>query len=235
MSPSYPPDRLVCMIRVMGKTSARSEPLRVEVFSDFICPWCYIGVHRLDVARAREDAPPIEILWRPFELNPDMPVGGMDRQEYRSAKFGSWERSRHLDAGTEDAGRPDGLTFRYDLMRRTPNTFDAHRVVAMAGEQGLADAMVRRLLRAYFVEGYDIGDHRALAGLAADVGLDPEVVTSGLAGDAQRAPVRQQLARGRQIGISGVPAFVAGGQYAVTGAQPDDVLIEFFRRYTETA
>lgn len=218
----------------MEKAPAGSEPLRLEVFSDFVCPWCYIGVNRLDVARAREDAPPLEIVWRPFELNPDMPVGGMDRREYRSAKFGSWERSLELDAGTEDAGRPDGLTFRYDLMRRTPNTFDAHRVVAMAGEQGLADAMVRRLARAYFVEGYDIGDRRALGELAADVGLDPEGVSSGLAGDTQRAPVRQQLARGRQVGVSGVPAFVAAGRYAVTGAQPADVLVEFLRRYTAT-
>lgn len=218
----------------METTTAGLAPLRLEVFSDFICPWCYIGAHRLDAARARDDAPALEIVWRPFELNPDMPVQGMDRREYRSTKFGSWERSRELDAGTEDAGRPDGVTFRYDLMRRTPNTFDAHRVVAMAGQRGLADAMVRRLLRAYFVEGSDIGDRLTLAELGAEVGLDREDVASGLAGDAQREPVRQELARGRQIGISGVPAFVVGGKYAVTGAQPAEVLVEFLRRYPES-
>jgi len=213
------------------KELARPQPPQVEVFSDFICPWCYIGVHRLDVARQRGDVPAFDVAWRPFELNPDMPTGGADRRQYRSAKFGSWERSRQLDAGTEEAGRADGVSFRYDLIERTPNTFAAHRLVALAQVHGLADAMVRRLLRAYFAEGRDIGDGEVLVRLAAEVGLSADRVLSGLSDDAQGAEVRQALERGRAIGVSAVPTFVAAGRYALSGAQPAEVLAEFFRRY----
>lgn len=123
------------------------------------------------------------------------------------------------------------MSFRYDLIERTPNTFAAHRLVALAQGQGLADAMVRRLLSAYFAEGRDIGDGEVLVGLAAEVGLPADRVVSALSDDAQRAEVRQALERGRAIGVSGVPTFVAAGRHAISGAQPAEVLAEFFRRY----
>lgn len=139
--------------------SGAKATLAIEVISDAICPWCWIAKRRLDSAIAAI-APDVtaSVTWRPFELNPEMPKGGVDRRAYRSAKFGSWQHSRALDAQVAAAGRLEGLVFNHDKMERTPNTVDAHRLILLAGQQGKQDVVVEGLFAAYFDEGRDVGD-----------------------------------------------------------------------------
>ncbi len=151
--------------------NALSDPkiiLNLEVYSDAICPWCYIGKRRLEKAqRILGERYELRVIWRPFELNPSMPREGMDRKAYRSAKFGSWAKSQALDAEVAKEGASEGLTFAHAKIERTPNTFDSHRLVWLAGTQGKQDTVVEAIFRAYFVQGKDIGDRSVLVGRAA--------------------------------------------------------------------
>ncbi len=162
----------------------------------------------------------MDILWRPFELNPALPPEGMDRQAYRRAKFGSLERSRELEQRVSDAGRPDGIDFAFDRIRRTPNTFHAHRLLARARREGRQDAVAEALFRSYFLEGRDVGDLAVLADLASVASLDPAF----LATDAEAGAVRAEERAGLALGIQSVPCFVFNGRLAVSGAQSPDVL-----------
>jgi predicted DsbA family dithiol-disulfide isomerase len=209
-----------------GKSGPKAVSLNLEVFSDFICPWCYVAHRRLAAAR-RALAGEVDVLWRPYELNPDMPQAGHDRREYRSAKFGSWERSQELDAGTVKAGAPDGVEFRYDLMTRTPSTLAAHRLVWSARDGGRQDEVVGRLFRAYFTEGRDIGDPAVLADIAQAAGV-PGVAPSELA--TATAAVREQQARAQSLGLTGVPFHLVDGRYSISGAVPASELVRLLRR-----
>jgi predicted DsbA family dithiol-disulfide isomerase len=221
---------------------ALPAPLLVEVFSDLICPWCYIGSQRLTtalIALAAGGGLPggraVQVLWQPFELNPEMPVGGRDRREYRSAKFGSWAHSQQLDADVTAAGAADGLVFRHDVMQRTPNTRAGHRLVWLAQEQGLGQQIVHRLFAAYFAEGLDVGDPEVLTCLAAEGGMDAtqarEAVTgTGEHGVLAEAAVAAALQRGRDLQISGVPFYVIGEAYGLFGAQPADTLVQLLNQ-----
>ena len=183
--------------------------LHVDVFSDVVCPWCFVGKRRLE--RAIEllgDEATIQVTWRPFQLNPTMPREGIDRQEYRARKFGSLVRSEQLDAQLAAVGREVGLDLRFDRIARTPNTFDAHRLLHLARERGVQDAVAEGLFRAYFVEGRDVGDHAILADVAAAAGLDRDHVARYLAGTEDVALVADAEAEGRELGIDGVPFFV---------------------------
>jgi predicted DsbA family dithiol-disulfide isomerase len=221
-----------------------AEPLVVEVFSDLICPWCYIGSARLRVALAQLNAAGglpgarrIQVLWQPFELNPNMPVAGLDRKQYRSAKFGSWAHSQQLDAQVAAAGAPDGLTFRHDRISRTPNTLAGHRLVWFAQEHGLGQQMVERLFSAYFTEGIDIGDPAVLTTLAVEIGLDSARATDTVAGTGDAgilaaAAVTTARQRAAALGISGVPFYVLANTYGLSGAQPAETLVAMLRRVT---
>jgi predicted DsbA family dithiol-disulfide isomerase len=204
----------------------------IDVVSDAICPWCWIGKAHLAVALAelREDGLEFGIRWRPFQLNPDMPEAGVPRTEYRAAKFGSLERSRELDANVAEAGRAAGLDFRFDLMERTPNTVAAHRVIRAAEEAGVGDAVVDRLLRAYFREGRDIGDPATLAALAAEAGMEAALVSAMLAGDEHRDLVLAEDTAARRAGINGVPSFLMDRHLLFSGAMPGPRMAEAFRR-----
>src|SRR5882724_3973656 len=157
----------------VGPASGAKATLAIEVISDAICPWCWVAKRRLDRAIAAI-APDVSasVTWRPFELNPEMPKAGVDRRAYRSAKFGSWQRSQALDAQVAAAGRSDGLVFDHDKMERTPNTVDAHRLIWLAGQHGKQGDVVDGLFAAYFNEGHDIGDPTVLADIGASTGLD---------------------------------------------------------------
>src|SRR6266853_6026252 len=157
--------------------------LTVEVISDVICPWCYIGKRRLEKATARRGQRDVRVRWHPFQLNPRMPKAGMNRQEYRTAKFGSWERSQALDAQVAEAGRAEGIPFDYAKVMRTPNTFDAHRLIWLADREGVQDAVVEGLFAGYFTNGRDVGDHDVLAQIAAGAGLDRDRVRAFLDSD----------------------------------------------------
>lgn len=229
------------------KTSPTApEPLVVEVFSDLICPWCYIGSRRLEAAVARLDADgglpdgrQVQVVWQPFELNPDMPVEGRDRKEYRSAKFGSWARSQQLDAQVAGSGAAEGLAFHHELMKRTPNTRAGHRLVWLAQERGLGQQMVDRLFVAYFTQGQDIGCPEVLTALAVDVGVDPVEAGDAAAGGtgntgaAAEAAVTAYLERAHDLRISSVPFYVLGNRYGLTGAQPAEAFLRTLRQVND--
>lgn len=194
--------------------------LTIEVFSDAVCPWCWFGKRRLEKALALlgADAADVAVAWRPFQLNPDLPRGGMDRRAYRTAKFGSWERSLELEARVAEVGAGEGAAFDFARIARTPNTFDAHRLVWLAGREGAQPAAVEALFRAYFAEGRDIGRAEVLAELGAGAGLDRTAVERMLTSDIGSDEVRAEEARGRGLGLDGVPAFVIGGRAILVGA-----------------
>ena len=202
------------------------EPARLDVISDAICPWCYIGKRQMERALGQVGGIEFRVGWRPFQLNPDMPKEGVDRATYRAAKFGSAARSAELDARVAEAGAAVGLAFRFDRMRRTPNTVDAHRVIRLAGEAGRQDAVVEALFQAYFVDGLDIGDPEILAELAASAGMDRAEIRRHLAGDAGSGAVLEEDAAARRAGLSGVPTFAMDGHVLFSGAIPADTMAE---------
>jgi predicted DsbA family dithiol-disulfide isomerase len=208
--------------------------LTVDVTSDVICPWCFIGKRRLekaitDLTGRRE----VRVQWHPFQLNPQMPKGGMDRKAYRTAKFGSLERSQALDAQVAAAGAAEGLVFAFDKMVRTPNTLDAHRLIRLAGREGIQTAVVEALFQAYFSEGRDISDRQSLLGVVAEAGLDRRRAESELDTDEGLAAIRAEEAEARGLGIQGVPFFIVNGEVALSGAQEPKAFLEAFERVPE--
>ena len=193
----------------------------IDIISDFVCPWCYIGKRHLDALRAEAD---IETRWHPYLLHPEMPAGGIDRAELVRAKFGSEERARELGRTVEAAACEAGLFIALGKAPRVPDTRDAHRLMRWATGQGVADALAESLFAAYFVDGRDIGDAEVLADLGANVGLDRAVVVKLLASDADREAVQAQADHARAIGVSGVPTMVFDRKLAVVGAQPVEAL-----------
>lgn len=201
---------------------------RLDVYSDVICPWCYIGKQHMQVAltQVASEGHFFEVSWRPFQLNPEMPEGGVARDEYRRAKFGSLERSRELDAQVASAADAAGLQIRHDLMKRTPNTLAAHRLIQYAAEQHRQDAVVDSLFAAYFVQGRDIGERETLIELAEGAGLDRARVGEFLESGRLSQEVRAEDQAVRQAGLSGVPTFVLGRHVLFSGAVPPDVFAE---------
>ena len=204
--------------------------LTIDVISDVICPWCFIGKRRLKKALGNRAA---TVRWHPFQLNPDMPQEGIDRKSYRIRKFGSWERSQELDAQVAAAGQGDGIAFNFDKMDRTPNTLDAHRVIWLAGERGVQDAVVEALFLAYFTEGRDLSDRTTLAQVAAGAGLERAEVEGLLAGNEGLDVVRAGEEQARRLGVSGVPFFVINGRVALSGAQPPELFLQAFEQVGE--
>ena len=206
--------------------------MRIDIWSDVVCPWCYVGKRRFEAALARfsgRDA--VEVVWHSFELDPEAPVervGGYE--QHLAAKYGrTVEEAAQMTASMTATAATEGLDFRFDLAR-PGNTFDAHRLLHLARETGLQDALKERLLRATFTEGEPVGDHDTLVRLAAEVGLDATEVRTVLAGDRYADEVRGDEAQARAYGISGVPFFVVDGRYGVSGAQPADVLLQVLDR-----
>src|SRR5260370_3379816 len=202
-----------------GTASNATATLAIEVISDAICPWCWVAKRRLDRAIAAL-APDViaSVTWRPFELNPEMPRAGVDRRNYRSAKFGSWQRSQALDAQVAAAGRSDGLVFNHDKMERTPNTGHAHRLIWLAGQLRKQDAVVEGLFAAYFNVGRDVGDPPVLADVGASAGLDRAMILAMLASDEGHAEVQSQLHRAVSLRVSGVPTVLVDGVPLFSGA-----------------
>ena len=200
--------------------------LKIEIISDVICPWCFIGKRRLEKALQMlgDDVHP-EITWLPYQLNPEMPADGMDRDSYRTAKFGSWEKSQRLDAEIRRVGAAEGISFAFEKMRRTPNTLLAHRLLWLARQHGLPDALAEALFSAYFIEGLDVGNSAALARIASGAGIAEEQARNFLAGSEGAAELRVEEERARRLGVSGVPFFVIDSRYSVSGAQPPAVML----------
>jgi predicted DsbA family dithiol-disulfide isomerase len=198
--------------------------LGIEIVHDLVCPWCYLGVRRLVRTLRRRPDILFELTWRPFLLNPDMPRIGMARPDYVVRKFGGEDRARRLYATITDAGRLEGVQFRFDRIRRTPSSVDAHRLVRYAVPQGRADEMVEALFAAHFTDGRDIGDHDVLAAIATTYGMDAVAVRRFLASDNETEAVHADNLRAHRLGINGVPCFVVEGNHAIAGAQEPEVI-----------
>jgi len=198
--------------------------MQLEIFSDTICPWCYIGKRRLERALRQRPMPELAIRWRAFQLNPGMPSGGMDRQQYLAAKFGSAERAGRLYDTVTRVGSEEGIRFRFDRIARTPNTMKSHRLLALAGQYGVQSTLLDRLFAAYFTEGRDIGSAEVLTEIGLAAGLPQAEIESALAEDS---PIGTSLAEdflARRQGINGVPYFVFNGRFGLSGAQEPEAL-----------
>ena len=201
---------------------------RLDVYSDVICPWCYIGKRHMQVALGRVAAEgyAFTVSWRPFQLNPEMPEEGVEREAYRRAKFGTLERSRELDAQVASAAAEAGLQIRHDLMQRTPNTLAAHRLIQFATEHGRQDEVVDSLFAAYFVEGRDIGERETLIDIAEGAGIDRGVAADFLDSGRLAREVQEEDQAVRRAGLTGVPTFVLERHVLFSGAVPPDVFAE---------
>ncbi len=193
--------------------------ISLDIYSDPICPWCYIGKAKLDAALEIRPDHPFAITWQPFMLNPEMPAEGMDRREYLEAKFGDQQKVVQAYLPVQQAAEGAGLPMDLSRIARTPSTLNAHRLIHWAGLEGRQSAVVSALFRAYFNEGRDIGDPATLADLAEAAGMDRALVETLLAGENDMAELRARDAAIRERGLRGVPGFILDGQYVITGAQ----------------
>lgn len=194
--------------------------VRIDVVSDVVCPWCYIGKHRLEQGLAMlEDGIDVEVHWRPYELNPTLPAGGMDRATYCERKFGSVEYARQLYDNVAANAASDGLAMAVDRIARTPNTRAAHRLIAFAQAHDAQDAVVDALFAAYFVDGRDVGDPDVLLSVATAAGLPRDDVRALLADPSGDAAIEAQEREAQDMGVSGVPAFLFNGRLLFSGAQ----------------
>lgn len=200
-----------------------STTIKLDIMSDPICPWCYIGKAHLDVALANHPDHPFVIEWHPFQLNPDMPAEGMDRRAYLEGKFGGKEAAVKAYAPVVENAAKAGLKINFEAMKRTPNTLNAHRLIHWAGIEGRQTAAVSALFHAYFVDARDIGDSEVLADIADGIEMDAAVVTRLLKTDMDAQDIRDRDAHSRKMGISSVPTFIVANQHAVPGAQPPDL------------
>lgn len=203
---------------------------RIDVISDAICPWCYIGKRQLERALPilAQEQLHFSVMWHPYQLNPDMPAEGVERKAYREAKFGGPERARQIDERITETAATVGLEFHLEKLTRTPNTVNAHRLIRYAAQEGVQDAVVEALFKAYFCEGADIGDSEILAGIGGVGGLDPDAVWKMLASDEGRKEVLAGDQMARNAGIQGVPSFALQGHVLFSGAQPAEEMAKAF-------
>lgn len=201
-----------------------TEPITIDVISDVMCPWCLIGKRRLEQALASRPGTPIEVRWRPFQLDPTIPEDGMDRQEYLQNKFGGPDGAKEVYDRVRDAGAEEGIGFKFEDIKKSPNTVNAHRLIRWASSFDAQEKMVERLFNLYFIEGADLTDHAILLDAAEAAGMERDVVKQLLESDADKDSVREEIVMAGQMGVTGVPCFIVDQKYAVMGAQPADVI-----------
>lgn len=202
--------------------------MRLDIFADVICPWCWIGKRRLERALRMRPQEALQIRWRAFQLNPGMPVAGMDRKEYLSAKFGGDGQATRIYDVIRAAGESEGLEFNFDRIQRTPNTLRAHRLVRLAQDRGKGNPMMEALFQAYFNRGQYIGDREVLVDAAAPLGLSAEEVRHQIDGAEGLEAVQAEDALARRHGINGVPCYIFNGKFALAGAHEPEVLFQLF-------
>ncbi len=211
---------------------AERQSISVDVVSDVVCPWCFIGQKRLDKAVAEVPEVEVDIQWRPFQLDPTIPAEGMDRKRYMLGKFGSEERIEQIHRRVEGVGAEVGIDFAFDAIKVAVNTLDAHRVIRWAGTAGkdIQNRLVLRLFQLNFEDGKNIGDHAVLVAAAREADMDASVVETLLPTDADVDAVRKEIETAQRMGVTGVPCFLLEGRYAVMGAQDTDVLVNAIRQ-----
>lgn len=218
------------MTKFNGEAMDEVKRLTVDVVSDVVCPWCFIGKRKLEASLAElamsEPSLATTVRWHPFELNPDLPAAGIPRTDYLDRKWGSVARANENYVRVRSVGEGVGIAFRFDLIERQPNTFDAHRLIAWAQRQGDANALVERLFAAYFVEGRFVGDRAELARLAGEAGLSEDDARAMLDSDAVRDQVESESREALDVGVRGVPFYIFNGRIAVSGAQDPRALLD---------
>jgi len=213
----------------------KSRPVRVDIVSDVVCPWCFIGKRRLEKALALVPETPVELHWRPYFLNDWIPREGISREEYLTTKFGSPERYRGIAQRVTAAAASEGLTYATDKINRQPNTLDPHRLIRWAATQGLAAQMKQKLMDLYFTAGADLTDREVLVRAAADVGLNADEVRGWLASDKDVAEIEQEAQAAKEAGIDGVPCYILDGKFAISGAQAPEYLAQAITRAAQEA
>ena len=211
------------------------QPVRIDVVSDVVCPWCFIGKRRLEKAIALHPDIPVEVHWRPYFLNDWIPREGIAREQYLTTKFGSPERYKGIAQRVSAAAASEGLTYAMDKISRQPNTIDAHRLIRWAEDIGKAAEMKQKLMDRYFTQGADLTDRSVLVQAAADVGLDATEVREALASDRDVAEVEREALSAKEAGIEGVPCFIFNGKFAISGAQAPEYLAEAITRVAQGA
>ena len=207
-----------------------NPPVRIDVVSDVVCPWCFIGKRRLEKALALKPDIAVEVHWRPYFLNDWIPREGISREQYLTTKFGSPERYQGIAQRVTAAAAAEGLVYASDKVTRQPNTLDCHRLIRWAEGIGKAAEMKQRLMDLYFTQGADLTDRETLVKAAADVGLDADTVRAQLASDRDVAQIEQDAQSAKEAGIEGVPCFIFGGKFAISGAQAPEYLAEAIER-----
>lgn len=203
--------------------------IRIDIVSDVVCPWCFVGKRRLERALVAESPGEIVVGWRPYQLNPDLPPDGMDRREYMRAKFGE-ERIAEIHKRLTAIGLEEGIPFDFDAIKRAPNTLKAHRLIKYAEAKGLQDQLVEALFTGYFMRGQDVGDTATLAEIAGALGMDTADVAAYLDGTDDEAETLEAIDFARQIGVQGVPCFIVERKYAISGAQSPEAFAQVFAR-----
>jgi predicted DsbA family dithiol-disulfide isomerase len=198
--------------------------MTIDVVSDAVCPWCFVGKRRLEAALTEAADKTVAVRWRPFQLDPTIPAEGLDRQAYMRAKFRDDARLAEVHQRLKALGAEVGIAFDFESIKRAPNTLDAHRLIRWAGESGVQEAVVERLFSAYFEQGEDIGDRDALEKIAQECGMNGEDVKRRFADEGDVAEVQAEIERARQIGVNGVPFFIFANKFAISGAQSAEVL-----------
>jgi predicted DsbA family dithiol-disulfide isomerase len=211
------------------------QPVRIDVVSDVVCPWCFIGKRRLENAIALNPDIPVEVHWRPYFLNDWIPREGISREQYLTTKFGSPERYKGIAKRVAAAASAEGLTYAMDKISRQPNTLDSHRLIRWAEKIGKAAEMKQRLMDLYFTEGADLTDRAVLVRAAADVGLDADTIREALASEQDVAEIEREALSAKEARIEGVPCFILGGKFAVSGAQAPEYLAEAIARVAQAA
>jgi predicted DsbA family dithiol-disulfide isomerase len=206
------------------------QPVRIDVVSDVVCPWCFIGKHRLEAALKLKPDIPVEVHWRPYFLNDWIPRDGISREEYLTTKFGSVDRYKSIAQRVGAAAAAEGLVYDSSKMKRQPNTLDCHRLIRWADEKGKAAQMKQKLMDFYFTDGADLTNPEVLVKAAAEVGLDIDQVRADLRSDKDVVAVEQEALSAQESGIEGVPCFIFGGKFAVSGAQAPEYLAEAIER-----
>jgi predicted DsbA family dithiol-disulfide isomerase len=214
---------------------SNNQPVRIDVVSDVVCPWCFIGKHRLEEALKLKPDIAVEVHWRPYFLNDWIPREGISREEYLTKKFGSVERYKGIAQRVGAAAAAEGLVYAVDKMKRQPNTLDCHRLIHWAETIGKAAEMKQKLMDLYFTQGADLTDRETLVKAAADVGLDADTARADLGTDKDVAHIEQEAQSAKETGIEGVPCFIFGGKFAVSGAQAPEYLAEAIERLASAA
>jgi len=207
--------------------------MQIDIVSDTVCPWCFIGKRRIARAIAMRPDMTFDVHWRPYRLDPTIPPEGVDRRAYLKAKFGDSPRSAQMGEVLRNEGLGEGIDFHFDKIERSPNTLDSHRVIRWAASAGVQDALVERMFDAYFVQGRNIGDRAVLAEIAAGAGMDSGLVAELLDKGADREIVEKEDLLAHEMGISGVPTFIFENRYMISGAREPEVLVRIIDKAVE--